>query len=472
MAAATHPPDAPWSVAELARRIDAAMRQGFPTPIRVAGEISGFRDRTHWYFDLKDEQAVVNCAVFASNAKRVPFTPRDGLHVIAKGRLEFYAKGGKVTLLIDALEPVGAGALDLAYRALCDELRGLGWFAQERKRPLPAFPRRIAVLTSRTGAALQDVLVTMRKRCPAVEVLTADVRVQGDKAAPEIARAIRWISKHATRLGIDALLVTRGGGSMEDLWCFNDRAVAKAILDCSIPVVAAIGHETDTTIAELVADERCATPTQAAMRLTPDNAALARQVGATHRRLAAQIARHVRAESQRLASVARHPALSDPARLVDAASERCEDLVDELRKSMDAALADRTGHLDVLATLLERQRPTVLLARGATRVDDAARRLNATLDHAVERSRERVQALARHLDAVAPLRVLERGYSVTTDSRGRLVRSVVQAPTGGTLMTRVSDGLIRSVVQAKDAAPKPAKPVHGGLFDSGNTNTR
>jgi len=468
MAAATRPPDAPWSVAELARRIDATLRQGFPTAIRVAGEISGFRDRTHWYFDLKDETCVVNCAIFASSAKRVPFTPRDGLHVIVTGRLEFYAKGGKVTLLVDAIEPVGAGALDLAFRALCDKLRALGWFALERKRRLPTFPRRVGVVTSRTGAALQDVLVTMRKRCPAVEVMTADVRVQGDKAAAEITSAIRWLSKHAARLGIDAILVTRGGGSAEDLWCFNDREVARAIVECSIPVVAAIGHETDTTIAELVADERCATPTQAAMRLTPDNAALERQVASTHRRLLGQVQRHVRDEQSRLARLARHPALSDPARLVGRARTRCDELANALRKGVNAVVSDHAGEFDILSTLHERQRPALVVERAQVRLAETLRRLNVVMNLTLGRSGERAEALARHLDAVAPTRVLERGYSVTTDLRGRLIRSVEQAAPGGTLLTRLADGTLRSVVQGPrppgSAGGKADAP--GGLFEA------
>src|SRR4051812_20927226 len=166
---------------QLPPRIDGALKSGIASPVRFVGEVSGFRDRTHWYFDLKDANAVVSCVMFQSGARRVGFTPSNGQQVVCRGLVEFYAKSGKVSVILDSMEPVGAGSLELAYRALCAELKGLGWFDVERKAPLPTFPRRIAVVTSKTGAALQDVLVTMKRRCPAVGVLVVDVRVQGAK---------------------------------------------------------------------------------------------------------------------------------------------------------------------------------------------------------------------------------------------------------------------------------------------------
>ncbi|MCA9289351.1 MAG: exodeoxyribonuclease VII large subunit, partial [Phycisphaerales bacterium] len=299
--AAKPPVDRPMSVAALAGLIAGAL-ETLPRPVRVAGEISGLRDRTHWYFDLKDADAVVSCVMFASAARKAGFVPENGQAVVAGGRVEFYAKGGKVSLICDRLEPVGAGALELAFRKLVGEIRALGWFDPERKRALPTFPRRIAVVTSRTGAALQDVLDTARRRCPAVDIAVVDVRVQGDRAAGEVAAAIEWLGRRHTHLGIDAILVTRGGGSMEDLWAFNEKPVAAAIVACPVPVVAAIGHETDVTIAELVADERAATPTQAAMRLIPDRAALGEQVEAVASALRGSIERQTaaakRAEQQ------------------------------------------------------------------------------------------------------------------------------------------------------------------------------
>ncbi len=223
-------------VSRLAEIIALTLRDGIASPIRVVGEVSGFRDRTHWYFDLKDEGAVVSCACFAQAARKQGFTPENGQEVVATGRVDFYAKQGKTQLYVDKLEPVGAGALELRFRALCEELRGLGWFEVGRKRALPAFPRRVAVVTSRSGAALQDVIDTARRRCPAVELVVCDVPVQGDGAAPAIVRTLGELSARHGELGIDAVVVTRGGGSMEDLWAFNERAVAQAVLDCPVPI--------------------------------------------------------------------------------------------------------------------------------------------------------------------------------------------------------------------------------------------
>ncbi|QOJ01615.1 MAG: exodeoxyribonuclease VII large subunit [Phycisphaeraceae bacterium] len=487
------PPERALSVSDLAERIDAALRTGTPSKVRVLGEVSGFKDRTHWYFDLKDAEAVVSCVMFAGAARKASataappggrWTPENGQAVVVTGRVEFYAKSGRVSFIVERIEPVGAGALDLAFRRLCDELRALGWFDVGRKRPLPSFPRRVAVVTSRTGAALQDVLVTMRRRCPAVGVLVVDARVQGEGAAPEVARAIDEVSARAAELGVDAVLVTRGGGSKEDLWAFNEREVARAIVACSVPVAAAIGHETDTTIAELVADERCATPTQAAMRLTPDASALASQVDSASRRLWDLLRRRLALESQRLASLARHPAIADPGHAVDAASARLRAGEAALHAAMRERLGDDALRAVRAGAAIERLRPGALLARSIARLDSLARRLDAApaskvasarerlarsadrlarvMPAALARDRSRTDAVERHLGAVSPLRVLERGFSITTDADGRVVRDPSAVKRGDVIDTRVAMGEIRSRVEGTapgDATtPAAARP--------------
>ncbi|MBL9000614.1 MAG: exodeoxyribonuclease VII large subunit [Phycisphaerae bacterium] len=487
--------ESPLSVSQLAARIDATLQSGFLDPVWFVGEVSGFRERTHWYFDLKDAGAVVNCVMFQSVARRMGSVPQNGLQLLARGRVEFYAPGGKVSLILDRLQPVGAGSLELAYRAMCDELRGLGWFAPERKRPIPTFPRRVAVITSRTGAALQDVLVTMQRRCPAVGVLLVDCRVQGASAAPEIAAAISYLSKHAGFLGLDALLVTRGGGSMEDLWAFNDREVASAIVSCSVPVVAAIGHETDTTIAELVADERCATPTQAAMRLTPDATALARQVDSTAARLTLLISRLMSAEQRRLLSLSRRPVFTLPARAFDGPRNLIRSGEDHLRAVQRRALLLANSRLQQVAFRLERHRPAAvharllarlsaaaasLLAAGRTLVDRTdidvlSARINRAAASQLCRSRDRIEARERELSAISPLRVLQRGYSVTSTLQGSLVRTPSDAPPGTTLRTRLADGEVQSTVRKSPDAPplsvgkpsrsKPSRPPRQSGLD-------
>ncbi len=447
------------SVSQLAARIDSSLRAGFPASVRVIGEVSGFRERTHWYFDLKDADSVVNAVMFASAARKAGFTPKVGQEVVATGRVEFYAKGGKVTLLVEKLEAVGAGALELQFRALCEEIRAIGWFSVERKRPIPTFPRRVGVVTSRSGAALQDVLVTMNKRCPAVGVLLADTRVQGDGAAAEIAAVIDTLSARAGELGLDAILVTRGGGSMEDLWAFNEKIVARAIVECSVPVVAAIGHETDTTIAELVADERGATPTQAAMRLTPDAAALDQQHDALRRRLVASLQRAVELRGERLRAARRHRIFANPRELVARAGERALTAADSLDDAASSHLREARHRVEKLAQRLDACRPDRVHARTLARLDGLASRLAAATRGSLARSTNSTLALERQLRSVAPVHVLERGYSITLLDSGRAVRSTADAKAGDTLRTVLADGSLRSVVEG-GPTPRPLRKQH------------
>ncbi len=455
------------TVSQLAARIDGALKAGIPMPVRFVGEVSGFRDRTHWYFDLKDANAVVSCVMFQSAARRVGFVPNNGQQVVCRGLVEFYAKSGKVSVILDSMEPVGAGALELAYRALVAELKGLGWFDAERKAPLPVFPRRVAVVTSKTGAALQDVLVTMKRRCPAVGVLVVDVRVQGAKAAPEVADAISYLDSNSEALGIDAILLTRGGGSMEDLWAFNERSVAQAIYDCRIPIVAAIGHETDTTIAELVADERCATPTQAAVRLTPDAAALLRQVDSHAGRLAGQLQRMIRFDVQRVVGLARQPIFTNPREIVERAREKLASTDASLLAALDKRVTAARHRIEQAAARLERNRPAAVYARLVGRLNLAESRLKSVAAMTVRESAAKAAALERQLSSVGPMRVLERGFSVTVGPDGRVVRSPSQVQAGDMIQTRVAAGSFKSTVgeggtPAKKAPRQTKAPKDAG----------
>ena len=448
----------PWTVSQLAVRIEGSLRDGLPQTIRVVGEISGARERTHWYFDLKDAGAVISCVLFASAARRLKVHPTQGARVVVTGRIDYYAKAGKVSFIADRIEPVGEGALDQAFRALVEELKALGWFDPARKRPLPTFPRRIAVITSRSGAALQDVIDTARRRCPAIDIALVDVRVQGDGAAAEIARAISAVSASAATLGIDAIIVTRGGGSKEDLWAFNERIVAQEIVNASVPIVAAIGHETDTTIAELVADERAATPTQAAMRLTPDREALARQLDALQRRAIASLVKTIRFERQRLITAARHPAMADPRRTLSRLADRAAVLQWRLTGAMRDTIAQANENASKTARRLEPHRPIAVHARRAAVLEHVSRRLQRATAVHLTTVLHRLDSATRQLDAVSPLDVLTRGYSVTLDRSGRAIRSSGDVSPGDSLTTRVADGSIASTVVGTGHAPPPTSP--------------
>ncbi|MBL8991415.1 MAG: exodeoxyribonuclease VII large subunit [Phycisphaerae bacterium] len=440
---------APLRVGQLAAMVEGALR-ALPTPVRLIGEVSNFTHRGHWYFAVKDSDAVISCVMFANRAKAAGFVPADGREVIVTGRVEFYKPQGRVSFYVEGIEPVGLGALQLAFQKLVAEVRGLGWMDPGRKRPLPSFPRRIAVITSRTGAALQDVLATMRARCPAVDVAFIDVLVQGPDAAPSVARALRWVGSRHRALGIDAVIVTRGGGSIEDLWAFNERTVAEAIVQCPVPVAAAIGHETDTTIAELVADERCATPTQAAMRLTPDRAALREQLELLVARMRQSLNRSARAAGESLRSNTRHLTSAVHARS-QAAARRLEQAVARLERSRPSAVyAQRSAGLRALADRLREAaarrieaadpRPIALALRDAWQAQ-AARHLDV------------LDGLQRQLSLVGPQAVLARGYSVTFDERGRVVRRPSDAPPGQPITTRLADGTLESVVRRVSSDP-------------------
>jgi exodeoxyribonuclease VII large subunit len=475
--------DAPWSVRDLAARIGRALQSGLPAKVRVVGEISNPNNRSHWYFSLKDEDAVVSCVMFASDARKSPAEPEPGQRVLATGRVDFYPKQGRTQLYVERLERLGAGALEAQFRALCEELRGLGWFDADRKRPLPPFPRRVCVITSRTGAALQDVLDTMRRRFAGVDVLIADVRVQGDGAAPQIASTLRRISKQHGDLGVDAIILTRGGGSLEDLWAFNERVVAEAIIECAVPVVAAIGHETDTTIAELVADERAATPTQAAMRLVPDRAALAEQLDQLASRMRTLLSRHVRHEQSRLRSLARRPWFVDAAALLRQPSDVLVRTAGDIHRSIRTRLGRDRLRLEHGARCLAAHRPEAVYAVRKARLQAQSERLERSLHarltrfdaaHAMDtlhhhmartlrRCSERVDALERELVVVGPANVLARGYSVTTRPDGSVVKSTTDVREGDAIETRLSDGAFVSTVGQGGSrraleAPTPLPP--------------
>ena len=404
--------DAPLTVSQLSEVVRATVAN-IRSPLRVVGEVSNLSQRTHWFFSLKDDAAAMRCVCFASNVRRIGFPVKDGLEVVATGRLDYYTAAGNIQFYVDRLEPVGAGALELRFRALCEELRQLGYFEVERKKKLPLLPRRVAVVTSRSGAALQDVINTAHKRWPACELLLYDVRVQGEAASPQIARAIDRLSRHGAAMGIDAVILTRGGGSMEDLWAFNERQVADALYRCPLPVVAAIGHETDTTVAELVADLRCSTPTQAAMSVVPDANALRDQLGHWTHRLSQQLRRSLHENRLRLDQAAKHPMFRQPVRMLDAYRQRL-------------VLAEQS--------------------------------LGRELPRRLQTATQRFNALVRQLEAVSPKRVLQRGYSYTLNAAGHVVRKAADVKPGDRLTTVLSEGQVESDVTGGKVAPPVTPP--------------
>ncbi|MGH7290792.1 MAG: exodeoxyribonuclease VII large subunit, partial [Myxococcota bacterium] len=392
------------------------------------------------------------------------------------GHLSHYGPQGKTQLYVSKLQSVGAGALELRFRAMCEELRGLGYFDERRKKPLPVFLRRIAVITSASGAAVHDVIVTAAQRCKAVALLIVDVRVQGEGAAEQVARAIRWIDANHARLRVDAILVTRGGGSIEDLWAFNERVVADAAYACTIPLVAAIGHESDTTVIELVADVRAATPTQAAMRLVPSRDELLAEVGHGAQRLLTLVRRRMQHDRHRVELIGRHRLLREPAMIVREAGAATLRAAQALLRSFLVRIQQERAVIERLSARLGHLRPQDLAARRRQMLAVLSDRLTRALRHRVmvrsdmvQARRELAAAAARRLrlsqvgldgasqrlEAIGPQRVLARGYSITMRKDGRLVRSIRDVRRGDGMITRVSDGEIGSIVG--QSRPQPAE---------------
>ncbi len=389
------------TISHLTQIIKSTIEQTVPA-VWVTGEVGDLsRPRSgHFYFSLKDSDAQIRAVVWRSTANRLDLDfMRDGVTVVARGDLEVYAPRGTYQIVLRHVEPLGVGELQLALRRLQKKLAEEGLFDAEHKQPLPKFPKRIAVVTSPTGAAVRDFLEVVRRRWRGLGVSIIPSRVQGDGAAQELARAIRAANRLTPRP--DVLVVTRGGGSIEDLWSFNEEVVVRAIFQSEIPVVSAVGHEIDVTLSDLVADVRALTPTEAAERVAPSSEELAQWIGSLEQRLSAALDNQASSARLRLDALANSRTLSQPLDLVHVRSRRLDELNDRLQQA--AARGLKAGH-------------------------------------------ERIGRFAGQLESLSPLAVLGRGYSLTTDSDGGLVTSHTEVAAGDRLMTRLQRGMIESEV--------------------------
>ncbi len=394
-----------YTVSELTAEIKGKLEQAFPV-VWVAGEISNVRRPAsgHVYLTLKDERAQIALVIWRAIAAAIPFEIRDGMAVIVQGELTVYPPQGQYQISCRQLFPKGVGALELAFRQLKEKLLKQGLFAPERKRPIPFLPRRIGIVTSRSGAALRDMLKVLSKRCPFVPVLICPTRVQGEGAAQEIAAAIADMNRMEE---VDVLIVGRGGGSLEDLWAFNEEVVARAIFHSRIPVVSAVGHEVDVTIADFVADMRALTPTDAAQRVVPDREQLIEHLHSLRTRLAQATRRKLSRAREAILAIARSYAFRQPLELIRREERRLDDFCEQFAQAGRRLLPDRRHALDVLSTRLE---------------------------------------------ALGPRNVLARGYSITMlEKNGKIVRQATQVSPGDALRTVLGDGSIRSTIESTSA---------------------
>jgi len=424
------------TVSALVARIKTALTRAFPQRVCVAGEISNLSMPAsgHVYFSLKDASSTLPAAMWRSEAKRLKFRPTDGLEVVVEGRVDVYDAQGKLQLYVDRMTPRGAGALELAFRQLREKLEREGLFDPAAKKPIARFPQALGVVTSATGAAIRDVQRTIRRRWGGLPVYLAPSRVQGEGAAEQIAEAVALLDAAAARLGIDTILVVRGGGSLEDLWAFNEEAVARAIFTARTPIVSGVGHEVDVTICDLVADRRAPTPTGAAELAAPDGEEVRRHVGRLSERLRRIVRDRLLAGRRELEAILRAGMFRDPMGRIRQRAQRIDELSHRLRASLHERLAVSARRLTPLAGRLAKEHPI----------------------HALRLARQRVSASAGRLEALSYRHTLRRGFSVTRTETGTLLRSARDVGPGQRLRTELADGTLDSeVIFPPEGATRP-----------------
>jgi exodeoxyribonuclease VII large subunit len=429
------------SVKDLNRYVRMRLEQdALLQDVWVRGELSNFSRHTsgHMYFTLKDEGGRVKCVMFASYNQRLPFMPKDGMRVLARGSVSVYERDGQYQLYVTAMQPDGIGSLYLAFEQLKRKLEAEGLFDASAKRPIPAYPGTVGVITSPTGAAVRDIITTIRRRNPAVRVLLYPVQVQGRDAAPSIVKAIDAMN----RIGeADVLIVGRGGGSLEELWAFNEEAVARAIRRSTIPVISAVGHETDYTIADFAADLRAPTPTAAAELAVPHAGELRLRLIHLRQRMTKSTRLIVGQARERWRHAARSPYFTQPRRTLLAQAELLDRLTDRLRYRMEAQRERTHERLAQLQVRLRAQSPAEQIASARRRAEAAARALAMAARSQVRHRRDAYVSLVRQLDALSPLKIMARGYSLVYDERERtLIRSIAQVQPGDRVMVRLADG--------------------------------
>ncbi len=483
------------TVSQLTALVKQAVSLHLPATVHVIGQISNFKRHGsgHLYWTLKDEHSELSCVMWRSDASRTKFKPADGLEVIATGTVDVFERTGRYQLYVRKLEPRGVGALELAFRQLCEKLRAQGLFDPRHKQRLPRFPGRIAVVTSPTGAAVRDILRTLQRRYPCAAVCVYPVRVQGEGAATEIAFGVNALNSSAAALGgIDTIIVGRGGGSIEDLWAFNEEIVARSLFASKIPIISAVGHESDVTVADLVADVRAATPTAAAELAVPVLAEVLDDVAARAVALRRALSHRVELAGNTLQGLRQRTCLRDPTEYLRRREQELDEVAERLHVRLRHRLHYQHRRLARSQILVQRLHPRVVLARAqaillqrthnlrwavakqagghrqqlqsagsrllekspARRVDrqqayleTTLRRLGKSLAHRLELARQRLRAAAGKLEAMSYRTTLARGFSITRLKKGRrILADIAKLAPGDRLLTETASGEIESAV--------------------------
>ena len=412
-------------------------RDPYLQTVYLTGELSNFRLRSgHQYFSLKDDQAVIDAVMFRSQFSKVKFTPEEGMKLCVTGHVGLYERSGRYQIYIDTMEPDGVGSLYLAFEQLKKKLNAEGLFSRPKKA-VPLFPRRIAVVTSLNGAVIRDINTTVRRRYPIAQVVLFPTVVQGEKAAADIARQIK---RAGERGDFDTLIIGRGGGSIEDLWPFNEEVVARAIADCPLPVISSVGHETDTTIADLVADQRAATPTAAAELATPqrlDNTLML--IGDFQQRLYNTMRAQIDFEKKQLAKLTGSYIFQQPTRLYENYAQKVDQLTQQLRQQQERRLTNAANDVAQVYNRLLAYNPQRLVDQERLTVQQLAARLQTAAQSKTQQTAQQLQALTKQLHSLDPLKIMERGYTYVTRN-GKVVNQAAQLNTGEPLLLHFADG--------------------------------
>lgn len=409
--------------------------------IWIRGELSNVKkhSRGHLYFTLKDDQSRIQSVMFAGYNRFLNFVPEDGMNVLIRGEVTVYEPYGQYQLYAKEMQPDGVGNLYLAFEQLKEKLALDGFFSDEHKKVLPRYPEHIGIVTSPTGAVIRDIVMTVRRRYPAVKMTLLPAIVQGEEAAASIVRAIK--QANASQL-FDVLIVGRGGGSIEELWAFNEEIVARAIFESDIPIISAVGHETDVTIADFVADVRAATPTAAAELAVPDIVEVERRLIEGRNRMTLAMKKRTELVREHLSRLEKSYAFRYPKQLVQQKQQELDRLIESLESSLDLIVSKRKNEFEQASKALQRLHPQSLITRAKERLQLAEKSLAKSSQSIVTGHRQSFSQLIAKLDALSPLKVMDRGYSLAYTEKDQLVKSVEQVKKGDEVKVQVKDGVL------------------------------
>ncbi|MDN3610795.1 exodeoxyribonuclease VII large subunit [Vibrio ostreicida] len=412
----------------------------------LVGEISNFSSPVsgHWYLTLKDSRAQVKCAMFRGNNRRVSFKPVNGNQVLVKARLSLYEPRGDYQLIIESMQPEGDGRLQQQFEALKVKLASEGLFAQTNKQPLPENPRCVGVITSKTGAALFDILDVLKRRDPSLPVIVYPTLVQGEEAAIQIAQAIGCAN---SRNECDVLILGRGGGSLEDLWSFNDEIVARTIAASQIPIISAVGHEIDVTIADFVADMRAPTPSAAAEIVSRDNSHKMQALSARQQKLHSELRHFFAQRQQTISSLLHRLERQHPTYQLQRQSQQLDDLELRLKRALERYFSSLKQKVERQSYKLQLHSPLLDVNAQRSALLRSEHKLRDAMERKLLNQSHQLALAAEKLDTVSPLATLKRGYSITQDTQGKVISRAAEASSGNTIITRLSDGEIYSIVK-------------------------